>query len=266
MKTSLLPVLGAVVFSVVGATAKPAAHESANMVGYSEVPLRQGYNMLALNFEGIGARGLTLDDIFPGKTPNLTAGTSETADQVLVYSGDKYASYYLYYSSNHLQHLNYRWVSEGPVLCTNRFRTGDAFWFNKRGSAPATVTIAGQVPSDAGKSHEIRAGFNMLGSSYAAAWDPNELGAACWATNGAVHGNSLVTADQIVTFAGGKQTVYFLWYSPTDATALNNQWVSLPGPVKAPAGFVRMSTGVGYTHRGSGFALPQIVPPAAVLR
>jgi len=267
MRKTILVSIAICVGGIVFAETPPSGHTlpiGMNVVGYNIVTLRQGYNMLALNFDRIGAptAGTDLNALIPGKTANLTAGNADTADQVLVFSGGNYAMYYLYYSSNVLTRFNYKWVAQGPVLCTNKFKSGDAFWYNKRGAAPAAIMIAGQVPEDASRTHAIVAGYNMIGSVYTTDWDPNALGATCWATNGAVHGSAADTADQILTCSGGKYTTYFLWYSTTTATALNNQWVSLPGPTKAPANIVKIGAGVWYNHRGAGFTLPQTLPYA----
>ena len=256
---------GSLLFAGTSPSGRPP-YESANVVGFSIVTLRPGYNLLALNFDRIGSpAGSDLNSLIPGTTAHLTAGNAETADQVLVFSGGAYTTYFLYYSSNVLTRFNYKWVSAGPALCTNKFKSGDAFFYNKRGAVPVAIAFGGQVPEDASKTHAIAPGYNMIGSVYSIAWDPNALGAACWATNGAVHGSTADTADQIQTFSpDGKYTTYFLWYSTTTATAFNNQWVSLPGPTKAPANFVKVGAGVWYNHRGSGFTLPQTIPCALI--
>ena len=181
MKKSILVSLAVCIGSLVFAGAPPSGHPPAvgmNIVGYTPVTLRQGYNMLALNFDQIGSptAGTDLNDLIPGKTANLTAGNADTADQVLVYSGGNYAMYYLYYSSNVLTRFNYKWVAQGPVPCTNKFKSGDAFWYNKRGAAPAAIMIAGQVPEDASRTHAIAAGYNMIGSVYATDWAGPPMG------------------------------------------------------------------------------------------
>ncbi len=263
-KLILVSITACAAISIFAAAKHTGDPRSANIVGYTTVHLRQGYNMLALNFDQVGwpMAGMDLNTLIPGKTANLTAGNAETADQVLVFSGDECAMYYLYYSTNVLTHFNYRWVADGPVLCTNRFRSGAAFLYNKRGAVPVAIKISGQVPEDVSKTHAIVAGYNMIGSVYSTDWDPNALGATCWATNGAVHGSAADSADTILTFSGATGTLYFLWYSTTTETALNNQWVSLPGPTRAPKNFVKLGTGVWYHHHGQGFTLPQTLPYA----
>jgi hypothetical protein len=233
---------------------------SVNVVGYNNVTLVQGYNMLALNFDNVTntTGGLDLNTLIPGTTANLTAGGSGAADQVQVYSGGNYSTYFLYYSTKTATSYNYQWVVSAGVPCTNKFKSGDAFWYNKRGATAVTIPFAGQAPNDASKSRAIVAGYNMIGSMYSADWDPNAYGASYWATNGAVHGGS-GAADQIMLYSGGNYATYFLYYSTKTATSYNNTWVVSAG-VAAPANFIKLGSGVWYNHRGTGFTLPQTIP------
>ena len=237
---------------------------SANVVGYNNVTLQQGFNMLCVNLDNVSApaAGLDLNTLIPGTTANLTKGSAATADQVLVYDPvSGYSTYFLFFTTKTTgTTYNNQWVVNGSVPATNTFKSGDAFWYNKKGATPVTIPFAGQVPNDATKTRRILTGFNMIGSAYAADWDPNALGSSYWATNGAVHG-AAGTADQILLYdpiAG--YTTYFLFFTTkTTGTTYNNQWV-LNGSTPAPANFVKMGSGVWYNHKGSGFALPQNVP------
>jgi len=232
---------------------------SANVVGYNTVTLNPGFNMLAVNLDNVSAptSGLDLNTLIPGTTTNLTKGsTSPNSDNVLVFSGGGYTTYYLYYSTKSSTQLNNQWVT-GGALATNKFKSGDAFWYNLRTNVSVSVQFAGQVPNDASKTRQIVNGFNMLGSGYAADWDPNSLGASYWATNGAQHGSTSPAADNIMVFSSGGYTTYYLYYSTKSSTQLNNLWVS-SGVVGT--NFVKMGSGVWYNHRGSGFVLPQSIP------
>jgi len=88
--------------------------ESVNIVGYSTVTLKQGFNMLACNFDGVGeAAGMTLDQLVPGTTAGLTgSSTSPNADNILVFDAatQGYTTYYLYYATKGTTTYNNKWV------------------------------------------------------------------------------------------------------------------------------------------------------------
>jgi len=230
--------------------------ESINIVGYQTVTLKQGFNMLACNFDGVGgADGMTLDELVPGTTPGLTgAATSGNADNILVFDAatQGYTTYYLYYATKGSTTYNYKWVLNSVTPAGVTLKSGDAFWLSLKNATDLPATFVGQVPAEASKTLTLKKGFNSIGSIFAADWDPNSLGTDFWAANGtgaATSGN----ADNILLFDATTQgyTTYYLYYATKGTTTYNNQWV-LNSVTPAPANFVKMGMGVWYSKKAAG--------------
>jgi len=241
---------------------------SANVVGYNNVTLNPGFNMLAVNLDNVSApaAGLTLNTLIPGTTAGLTKGTlPASADTVMVYNPNTtgYNTYYLYYTTKGTSTTNNNlWVIDATHPATNTFKSGSAFWYNKFSTPAVTIPFAGQVPQDASKTHTIVHGFNMIGSGYAAGWDPNGLGTAYWHTNGAFSATLPATADNIMVYnsISSNYTTYYLYYTTKGTSTTNNYlWVT-DATHKAPTNFISLGTAVWYNHMGTGFVLPQTAP------
>ena len=240
---------------------------SANVVGYNTVTLNQGFTMLAVNLDNVAAPadGIDINTLIPGSvSTNLLRGATGTAaDNIMVFNSgsQSYNIYYLYYATKGTTTYNNQWVVNASTLATNKFKSGDTFWYNKRTAIPVTIQFAGQVPNDASKTRAIVNGYNMIGSGYAADWDPNSLGTTYWSTNGAFRSGTGSSADNIMVYNNGSQSyaIYYLYYATKGTTTYNNQWV-LNATTKAPTNFVTLGSAVWYNHRGTGFTLPQSVP------
>ncbi|HQL08054.1 MAG TPA: hypothetical protein PLE35_00535, partial [Lentisphaeria bacterium] len=230
--------------------------ESVNIVGYSTITLKQGFNMLACNFDGVGeAAGMTLDELVPGTTPGLTgSGSAGNADNILVFDADSqgYTIYYLYYATKGTTTYNNQWVLNASTPAGVTLQSGDAFWLNLKNTTDLPATFVGQVPAEASKTLTLKQGFNMIGGQFTADWDPNGLGTAFWAANGTGSG-SAGNADNILVFDAATQgyTIYYLYYATKGTTTYNNQWV-LNASTLAPAGFVKVGTGVWYSKKAAG--------------
>jgi hypothetical protein len=230
--------------------------ESVNVVGYQTVTLKQGFNMLACNFDGVsGADGMTLDDLVPGTTPGLTgSGTAPNADNILVFDAatQNYTIYYLYYATKGTTTYNNKWVLNSVTPAGVTLKSGDAFWINVKNTTDLPATFVGQVPAEAAKTLTLKQGFNMIGGIFSADWDPNSLGTTFWAANGTGSGTA-PNADNILVFDAATQnyTIYYLYYATKGTTTYNNQWV-LNSVTPAPANFVKMGVGVWYSKKAAG--------------
>jgi len=230
--------------------------ESVNVVGYQTVTLKQGFNMLACNFDGVsGADGMTLDELVPGTTPGMTGGNLPgNADNILVFNAatQGYTTYYLYYVTKGTTTYNNKWVLNATTPAGVTLKSGDAFWLNLKNATDLPATFVGQVPAEASKTLTLKQGFNMIGGQFSADWDPNSLGATFWAANG-TGGNLPSNADNILVFNAATQgyTTYYLYYVTKGTTTYNNQWV-LNATTPAPANFVKMGSGVWYSKKAAG--------------
>ena len=245
---------------------------SANVVGYNTVTLNKGFNMLACNFDQVGAVTNTLDMVIPGTTPGLVAGKNNgVADNIMLFdpTTQQYATYFLWYTTKTTSGYsanNYKWVQSYNTLAGVALTSGQPFWYNSLSTTNISIpaTFAGQVPTT-NKNITIRIGYNMIAGNYAANWDPNSLGTNFWATSGATAGKNNGVADNIMLFDPTTQqyATYFLWYTTktTSGYSANNyKWVSSYNTV-APSNFVKLGQGVWYNSLGaSPFVIPVTAP------
>jgi len=240
--------------------------ESQNVVGYNTVTLKQGFNMLACNFDGVGGTtGMSLDQLVPGTTVGLSkATTADNSDNILIFDATTqgYATYFLYYATKGTTTYNNRWVLNATTPATNVvLKSGSAFWINIKNTTDLPATFVGQVPSDSSKTLTLKYGFNMIGGVFTADWDPNVLGTTYWAANG-TRATTADNADNILVFDATTQgyTTYFLYYATKGTTTYNNQWV-LNATTKAPDNFVKVGAGVWYSKKAVGnLEVPVSIP------
>ncbi|HOR98814.1 MAG TPA: hypothetical protein PLZ74_10635, partial [Kiritimatiellia bacterium] len=169
------------------------AQLTSQIVGYNTVTVYPGYNLLAVNFDGVGAGSLTLAELFPttdgegNLLPGFTAGNAGTGDNIRFYdaSTEGYTAYYLYKGAKTSDTKNYKWVTTaGVVASATPVDSGTAFWYKKIATTTNAVSFAGQVANDVSETHQILTGYNMFSSIYPAAWNPNDLGVAYWQNSG----------------------------------------------------------------------------------
>lgn len=74
------------------------AVESANIVGYTTITLKPGFNMIGVQFQVVGGTAtneIAVDDFIT--KDNLTAGAPDTGDNIYVFTnGDYLPTYYLW--------------------------------------------------------------------------------------------------------------------------------------------------------------------------
>ena len=248
---------------------------SENIVGYTNIELVKGWNMLALNFEDIGnAEGISIQDLIPGTTEGLTANMNGTlADQIQVYDPVKggYTIYFLYYTTlpvPALQEKNYKWVNAQQAVSDYKFKPGDTFWYRKAGDTTVSVAFKGQVSKLEKQEITIVPGWNMIGNQFPANFNPNALGTEYWSTCGATANMNGTLADQIQVYdpVKGGYTIYFLYYTTLPVPALqekNYKWVNATQtPIDTKLEVLKPGNGVWYKHVGSGFKLTIPTPIA----
>lgn len=133
------------------------AVNSENVVGYNDVVLTNGYNMLAVNFATVGAPAADIDinDFLPSGQIEVTAAgltgkaVPTGADQVRVWNAatSVYSNYFLFKALATSNTKNYKWcLDDGgtyPVM-TDMISISDAVWFIK--AKAGTCAFAPQIP------------------------------------------------------------------------------------------------------------------------
>ena len=119
------------------------AQLTSQIVGYNTVTVYPGYNLLAVNFDGVGAGSLTLAELFPttdgegNLLPGFTAGNAGTGDNIRLYDAttEGYTIYYLYKGAKTSDTKNYKWVSvaDGSVVADKVLTPGVGTWYKHNG-------------------------------------------------------------------------------------------------------------------------------------
>ena len=239
---------GAVVFGI----------ESSNVVGYQDITINPGFNMIAFNFQPIdGSENISIQS-FVGNKSDLVAGTgAANSDQIQVWDGSAFTVYFYrqYKSTNPNKFtLGPAWVKNGAITAptTDTIPRGSGVWFARpTTSAAGVIKVSGAVNA-APKTHDIAAGFNMISSAFPATFALNN-GPIDWVKCGAVSGTAQANSDQIQVWDGSKFDIYF--YRQYKSTNPNKFTL---GPAWVKVGAIGTPTTDTVT-RGSGvwFARPE---------
>ena len=244
---------------------------SENIVGYNTVTIYPGWNMFSVNFKDpANENGIAVQDLFPGEAMAAKGaakgGNMSTADSIQVYDSltatyaDTYVLFYTTKGSNTTR--NFKWVKSNAVSDA-RFTNGQTFWYKSLATESYDVTISGEVELTSEKSVTINPGWNMLGSPYAANFNPNALGTAYWQAQidagGAKAGGNMSTADSIQIYdsaAGTYADTYVLFYTTKGSnTSRNYKWVKGTTVPSDSADFLVPGKGSWYKCLGTGFTL-----------
>ena len=248
---------------------------SENIVGYNTITIRPGWNMFSVSFKDpSNENGIAVQDLFPGDVMAAkgakTGGAASTADSIQVYDPSNSAnpyenSYVLYYTTKAaLSSRNYKWV-KGTTPTDAKFKNGQAFWYKCLGTEPFEVTISGEVELTAEKDITILPGWNMIGSPFAANFNPNALGTEYWKNlidaGKAKAGGAASTADSIQIYdasnsANPYANSYILYYTTKAALSSRNyKWVKGTTPLDPDADCLAPGQGTWYKCLGDGFTL-----------
>ena len=215
--------------------------ESSNVVGYQDITINPGFNMIAFNFQPIdGSENISIQS-FVGNKSDLVAGTgAANSDQIQVWDGSAFTVYFYrqYKSTNPNKFtLGPAWVKNGAITAptTDTIPRGSGVWFARpTTSAAGVIKVSGAVNA-APKTHDIAAGFNMISSAFPATFALNN-GPIDWVKCGAVAGTAAGNSDRIQVWDGSAFTTYFYRaYKSTNPNkfTLGPAWVK-NGAITAP--------------------------------
>jgi hypothetical protein len=229
---------------------------SANIVGYKQITLQPGFNMIALNWQQVGYTGgveqVAINSLFDPteQTANLTAGaTLGTADRILTW--DPIAHGYATYFFKNNAVITNQWVKStaNNVATLDTIPNGTGMWLFKQGASSVTVTLSGQVKFlGVAHQHVIEPGFNMIGSGFASDAPLNDA-RWNWISDGVISGATLGTADRILNWdpiAHGYTTYFF-----KNNAVITNQWVKSTANNVATTDSVPLGSGAWYFRQGA---------------
>jgi hypothetical protein len=225
--------------------------ESQNIVGFSEVVLEPGLNLLGYNWEQVGGENpdeVPIQDIFLNTNALTAGGGFGVSDQILAWNGAGYTLYwYKAYDASKFTD-GPAWVKEGSesVPTADVILQKEGFWFRKRGDVSVTNKVAGQV-SRADAVHSVDDGLNMISSAYPADASLNDTNRWDWSE--ATAGGGFGVSDQILVWNGAGYTLY--WYKAYDASKFTDgpAWVKEGSESTPTVDVIPLGLGVWYRAR-----------------
>ena len=142
---------------------------SSNIVGYEKVTLAPGYNMIGVQFNQVGGEALPLATV--GILDSSMAGFDEDgnyATELMVWDGRGYGMFGWSGSSGtdvlDDDTFDNQWLDDQLEKTDEEMIRSSAAWV-KAGSA-GTITISGEVPTEASIDVSIAVGYNMVANPY----------------------------------------------------------------------------------------------------
>ena len=238
-----------------------AAVES-DVVGYQNIDIKPGFNMIAFNFQPLEGEGVSIQDFVADKEALVAGYTMGTSDQIQVWDPQtKTFTTYFYraYKANNPNKFTAgpAWVktSAATTPTTDTIECGTGVWFSRPTTATeGSITVSGKIGIDVAV-HTIDLGFNMISSAFPADMPLND-GPIDWQACGAVAGYTMGTSDQIQVWDA--ETKSFTTYFYRAYKANNpNKFTAGPAWVKTSAATTpttdTIPTGVGFWYaRPSG--------------
>ena len=220
--------------------------ESANVVGYTQVPVTKSYSILALNFQNTVGGELAIKDAFPYTEGMTTGAALSSADSLQVMDDD--GNYVFYYMSNgkagkasYPETAN-KWVKVGAVSAetTDTLKSGKAFWYvsktflDNASATPYNILVAGQVMAAAADTKEIAQTYMLVGNPYPIEIPLND---GVRVTKGLTTGAALSSADSLqIMDDEGNYVFYYMSNGKAGKASYpetENKWVKV-GAVSAP--------------------------------
>lgn len=211
MNKKRVPVL-AITLAFTGATclANVSLVRTSNVVGYCDIDVAPGLNIIGTSFQDIGATNATVNIqnvVTSSSFVGIDWSDFSEGDSIQIWSPtvNAYVEYYFWAgSSNTTSILGYdvsnQWIDETSMEPANKsFKVGSGFWLYSNFPTNIICTISGEVPSGNAGCIAFPQGTNMLGNPY-----PAEVSITNVSTTG------LTTEDCIRFWRGASyETIYY---------------------------------------------------------
>ena len=222
---------------------------SSNVVGYSKITMNaDGYTLIANPFVEVGTGDLIgIDDMFSDDTTGaVSATTSGNADNILVWTGSGYTTYWFRKPKNGDAY----WAKGNSQTTDTLPAEGGAFYLSRAATAP-TLTISGEV-RDTEQTITIAAdGYTLVENPF-----PTALDIQSFCVDGATSSTTSGNADNILVWTGSGYTTY--WYrKPKSGDAYWAKGNAQTTDTIAPF------TGFFYLSRGNQAFTVTIQPPTS---
>ena len=133
--------------TVAAATAALAGIESQNVVGYQNIAINPGFNLIAFNFQPLdGTENISIQNFIGNKNDLVAGAAPATADQIQVWDGSKFTAYFYraYKATNPNKFtLGPAWVSVDALgtPTTDTISAGKGFWYARPSTSAAGTLV-----------------------------------------------------------------------------------------------------------------------------
>jgi hypothetical protein len=185
-------------------SAQAGTVESVNMVGFANVNLGEGMNIIGVPFVTVGDTETTLDNLFD--LSEFTAGAAANdSDVVYVWTGIAYDGYFLCnWTGTGYDETAWSSFSAPGVAVDVTLAPGEAVWLNRQAAA-ADITYKGEVMTAAATDVALSTGMNMISYPYSVSAKLADFDVSA-ATAGAAANDS----DVVYVWTGTAYDGYFL--------------------------------------------------------
>lgn len=153
-----------------------SAVESQNIVGYSSITFKDGYNLVGVSFDKVGGGGLDIQDLFEDVVLTGINDDFETFDFMQVWNLDLGGFDAIYSWADNVNVGDTGWYDGNFDYASRTFKPGDAFWIYSSvgGTAGGAVALGEVVATNT--PIVIKPGYNMLTNPFPADFDLNAPG------------------------------------------------------------------------------------------
>lgn len=122
-----------------------AAITSSQVVGYQTIPVINGFNMIAFNFQPVdGSEDFAIADFISNKEDLVAGATSADSDRIQVWDGSEFTTYYYraYKATNPNKFLaGPAWVKVGATSTktADKIPSGKGFWYARPGTEAGSL-------------------------------------------------------------------------------------------------------------------------------
>ena len=238
--------------------------QSANTVGYTQITIKPGLNMIGTSFFKVDDMGrYDINATFSNCKGNCVAGEGEdVADDIMVYDAAKqtyaYNQFFFYaYPEEPDENYDYHWLDS----LTGDFREGgfiiptaNGFWYRHRGDKDIVLNASGAVGNE-DVQVTLKPGLNMIVNPFPVAFELND-GTINWKEAGVTAGEGEDVADDIMVYDASLQTYafnqfFFYAYPEEPDENYDYHWLdSLTGDFREGGANVPVGGGFWYRNRG----------------
>ena len=245
-------VLGLVIFN-----GRLNAAVESDVVGYQNIDIKPGFNMIAFNFQPLTGEGVSIQDFVADKEALVAGAGTSVADQIQVWDPVKNEfTVYFYRAKSNRFSVGPAWVKVGATTTATAdvIQPGSGVWFARPKTATAsTITVSGKITTES-NTHEIQPGFNMISSAFPVDMPLNN-GPIDWEACGAVAGAGTSVADQIQVWDPETEefTVYF-YRAKSNRFSIGPAWVKVGATTTATADTIPAGKGFWFARPATATA------------